>query len=56
MRFGPMLAVVVASGRAMTLVDAQIAAMALDEQAPVATRNVKDFEPSGASLVDPWTL
>jgi predicted nucleic acid-binding protein len=56
MRYGPMLAAVVASGRAMTLVDAQIAAMALDEQATVATRNVKDFEPSGAELVNPWEL
>lgn len=54
MRFGPMLAAVVTDGRAMTLPDAQIAAMALDEQATVATRNVKDFEPSGASLVNPW--
>jgi predicted nucleic acid-binding protein len=56
MRYGPMLAAVVASGRAMTLADAQIAAMALDEQAAVATRNVKDFEPSGAPLVNPWEL
>lgn len=54
MRFGPMLAAVVADGRAMTLPDAQIAAMALDEQATVATRNTKDFEPSGALLVNPW--
>jgi predicted nucleic acid-binding protein len=36
------------------LADAQIAALALDEQAIVATRNVKDFEPSGAELVNPW--
>jgi predicted nucleic acid-binding protein len=36
------------------LADAQIAALALDEQATVATRNVKDFEPSGAALVNPW--
>ncbi|MGN6848831.1 MAG: type II toxin-antitoxin system VapC family toxin [Sphingomicrobium sp.] len=56
MRFGPMLAAVVAGGRAMTLADAQIAAMALDEQATVATRNTKDFDPSGISLVNPWKL
>ncbi|HET7577466.1 MAG TPA: type II toxin-antitoxin system VapC family toxin [Sphingomicrobium sp.] len=56
MRYGPMLATVVANGRSMTLADAQIAAMALDEQATVATRNVKDFEPSGTLLVNPWGL
>lgn len=54
MRYGPMLAAVVASGRTMSLPDAQIAAMAMDEQATVATRNVRDFEPAGVSLVNPW--
>jgi len=54
MRYGSMLARVTASGRAMSLADAQIAAMALDQDATVATRNVRDFEPSGASLINPW--
>jgi predicted nucleic acid-binding protein len=54
MRYGPMLAAVVAGGRTMSLPDAQIAALALDEQAKVATRNVRDFAPSGIMLVDPW--
>lgn len=54
MRYGSMLAQVVASGRAMSLPDAQIAAIALEEDAVVATRNVRDFEPAGVAVVDPW--
>jgi len=54
MRYGPMLAAVVAAGRTMSLPDAQIAAMALDEQAMIATRNVRDFEPSGVGAINPW--
>ena len=54
LRYGPMLAGVVAAGRAMSLPDAQIAAMALTEGASVATRDRRDFEPSGCELVDPW--
>lgn len=38
----------------MSLPDAQIAAMALDEGAKVATRNTRDFIPAGIELVDPW--
>lgn len=54
MRYGPTLAAVVAGGRTMSLPDAQIAAMALDAEATVATRNVRDFEASGVPLVNPW--
>lgn len=54
MRYGPMLAATAALGRTMSLPDAQIAAIALDEQGTVATRNGRDFEPSGVALVDPW--
>jgi predicted nucleic acid-binding protein len=54
MRYGSMLARVAASGRAMSLADAQIAAMALDQDATVATRNVRDFEAAGVALVNPW--
>jgi len=53
-RYGPMLAAAVASGRAMALPDAQIAAIALTESASVATRNIRDFEPSGVPLINPW--
>jgi predicted nucleic acid-binding protein len=55
MRYGIMLAAVVTSGRTMSLPHAQIAAMALEEGAIVATRNTRDFLPAGAELVDPWT-
>ena len=54
MRYGPMLSAAVASGRSMSLADAQIAAMALHEEAAVATRNVRDFEPARVALVNPW--
>jgi predicted nucleic acid-binding protein len=55
MRYGTMLAAAAASGRAVSLPDAQIAATALVEDAVVATRNIADFAPSGVGLVDPWT-
>ena len=54
MRYGPMLAAATAAGRPMSLPDAQIAAIALDEEAAVATRNIADFIPSGAILINPW--
>ena len=54
MRYGPMLATAEKAGRAMALPDAQIAAIALDEGATVATRNVRDFEAAGVPLVNPW--
>lgn len=54
MRYGPMLAAVVAAGNAMSLADAQIAAIALAEDAAVATRNIRDFAPSAVALVNPW--
>lgn len=54
MRYGPMLAAVTASGRTMSLPDAQIAAIAIEADAVVATRNVGDFEPAGVALVNPW--
>ena len=38
----------------MLLPGARIAAMALDEQAVVGTRNTRDFERSGVGLVNPW--
>jgi len=56
MRYGPMLAVATAAGRPMSLPEAQIAAMALVEDATVATRNVHDFAPAGVGLVNPWEI
>ena len=56
MRYGPMLAAATTAGRPMSLPDAQIAAMALVEDATVATRNVRDFAPAGVGLVNPWEI
>ncbi len=42
-------------GRPMALADAQIAAICATHQATLATRNTKDFEATGLSLVNPWT-
>nr|WP_207782251.1 type II toxin-antitoxin system VapC family toxin [Phytoactinopolyspora limicola] len=36
--------------------DALIAATALVHGMTVATRNVSDFEPTGAEVFDPWTV
>ena len=54
LRYGPILAAVERVGRTMSLPDAQIAAIALDEDAAIATANVRDFEPAGPLLVNPW--
>jgi predicted nucleic acid-binding protein len=54
MRYGPLLGAATAAGRPMSLPDAQIAAMALEEDAAVATRNVRDFAPAGLDLINPW--
>ena len=37
------------------LLDLQIAAQALAHDCPVATGNVRDFEWTGAKVIDPWT-
>ncbi len=36
--------------------DALIAATALVHGMPIVTRNVADFEPTGVSLINPWTM
>lgn len=43
-----------ASGRTVSGMDSQIAAIALSRSASLATRNVKDFEDCGVELVNPW--
>lgn len=37
------------------LLDLQLAAQALAQGCPVATRNARDFEWTGVPLIDPWT-
>ena len=43
------------SGRPMSRSDAQIAAIARSRGAAVATRNVRDFEGCGVTVVNRWT-
>ena len=43
-----------ASGRPIAEADCQIAAIARATNAPVATRNVKDFDGCGLRLINPW--
>jgi predicted nucleic acid-binding protein len=41
-------------GRPITVADAQVAAICLDHDAALATRNTADFDGTGIDLVDPW--
>ncbi|MFI1462904.1 PIN domain-containing protein [Nocardia carnea] len=41
-------------GRPMGYGDAQIAAICLANDCPVATRNVKDFTDLGLAIINPW--
>lgn len=43
-----------AKGRPLGVVDGQIAAVALDRDAVIATRNVRDFDGCGVKVVDPF--
>lgn len=52
---GDILAAAEASGRPMSLADAQIAACARVARARLATRNVADFATTGLALVNPWS-
>lgn len=52
---GRLRAVADAAGRPADPLDALIAACALVRGASVATRNVRDFEPLGVSVIDPWS-
>lgn len=45
-----------ATGRLISQFDAQIAAIAYEAGAKLATRNVIDFENCGVSVVNPWTV
>lgn len=45
-----------AKGRAVSIADAQIAAICIEHQAVLATRNCKDFEHLGVQMINPWLL
>jgi predicted nucleic acid-binding protein len=42
------------SGRPISAADAQIAAICRQHEAVLATRNGKDFEETGVTVIDPW--
>jgi len=52
--YGKLMGKVARSGRPMSMPDGMIAAMALARGWALATRNIKDFKPTGIDLVDPW--
>jgi predicted nucleic acid-binding protein len=43
-----------ANGRTVGMADAQIAAVCRTHGAPIATRNVRDFEFPGLEVINPW--
>lgn len=43
-----------ATGRRMPELDALIAAIAMTHSASIATRNIRDFETTGLTLINPW--
>ncbi len=53
-RWAELLAHLRATGRAMPIKDSLIATTALVSELTVVTRNVRDFEPSGVPLLDPF--
>jgi len=52
--YGPIVAARRRSGRPISQMDAQIAAVARSREATVATRNVLDFEGCGVEVIDPF--
>ena len=53
-RWGEMGGQMIVSGGRSGLLDSMIAAQALVLDVPVATRNTRDFEDTGVTLIDPW--
>ncbi len=53
-RWAELIVLLKRKGRAMPILDAMIAATALEHGLTVATRNVTDFEPAGVRVVDPF--
>ena len=55
-RYAEVLAARDAAGAPISTADAQIAAICLACGAVCATRNVKDFQNTGVTIVDPWKV
>lgn len=56
MRWAQLLADLRQAGKAMPIKDSLIAATALTHRLGVATRNVKDFQRAGVTVIDPFAL
>jgi toxin FitB len=54
MLYGKVMAGALAASHNMSAIDGQIAAIAIERDAVVATRNMRDFKFTTALLVDPW--
>jgi predicted nucleic acid-binding protein len=52
--YGSLMSAALRQGRAMTVLDGLIGALALRHNAKLATRNTKDFDVSGLNLINPW--
>lgn len=55
-RYGDILAERNRAGRPISVLDAQIAAIAVANRATVATRDFRGFEGTGAQVVNPWSF
>lgn len=54
LRWGSLTARLEGAGRPIAIMDSLIAATALQNQLVIATRNVTDFLPCGAQVINPW--
>lgn len=55
-RYGELMAERRRAGKTMPAIDGLIAAQALERGYALATRNVKDFQSLGLTLVNPWAI
>jgi len=53
-RWALLVAQGVRSGRPLPTIDSLIAATALAHDLTIVTRNVRDFQPTGAATINPW--
>ena len=54
MLYGEIMANARRNGHNMAVPDAQIAAIAMEQDGPLATRNGKDFATTSLMLINPW--
>jgi toxin FitB len=55
MFYGKVMADALAASHNMSAIDGQIAAIALERNATVATRNMRDFKFTTAVVINPWS-